>query len=59
MSYLVLVDELWPQLVLSLEEAPVHLDVPGEGVAGADNGRHNPQGERNVVAGRMVLKVIS
>ena len=49
-KYLVRVDELGAQLVLALKEAPVHLDVPREGVAGTDDGRHNPQGEGDVVA---------
>ena len=53
--YLLGVDELGAELVLPLEEPPVHLDVPGEGVAGADDGRHDPEHEGNIVACRLLV----
>ena len=38
------------------EEAPVHEDVPGEGVGGGDNGRQDPQTEDGQVEDTLLQK---
>ena len=49
MPYLAWIYELFPELVVATEEPPIHLDIPGEGITRADNGRHHPQQKQEVI----------
>ena len=49
-THLVGVDELLAQSELALEQSPVHLDVPGEGVRGTHYVGYHPQSKGDVVA---------
>lgn len=58
-AYLIPVDRLLPQQLVVpgvlVEQTPVHLDVPGVGVAGAEHQREQPQPEEGVLRGRVDL----
>ena len=47
--YLPGVDALRAGYVFPLKQSPVHLDVPGEGVAGTQNGKNDPEREDSIV----------
>ena len=52
------VDELFPKFIFSIEQAPIHLDVPSEGVASADDGRYYPQEEQEEIHTRLCLQAM-